>query len=206
MKLLLTSAGFSNELISNAFLKLTGKHFPDLRVAFIANAADNYADKWFIGKDRNSLLELGMNVSDVDLRGKTPNELLVEFENVDVIFVAGGNTFYLLQKMIESGADKIISNLIEKGVVYVGSSAGSVLVGPSIEPVAAFDDPKEAPMLTSFEGLKLVDFVTLPHFNKNSPEDNYTEVMKKYSKKYKLITISDEQAIAVKDNNFEIIG
>jgi dipeptidase E len=206
MRLLLTSAGLSNELISDSLLKLTEKHFSDLKVAFIANAADNYVDKWFVEKDRNSLLELGMNVSDVDLRGKTSNELLIEFENVDVIFVAGGNTFYLLQKMIESGADKIISNLVKKGVVYVGSSAGSVLVGPSIEPVATSDDPKEAPMLKSFEGLRLVDFVTLPHFNKNSPEDNYAEVIKKYSKKYKLVTISDKQAITVNDNNFEIVG
>jgi len=206
MKLLLTSAGLSNELISDSLLKLTEKHFSDLRVAFIANAADNYADKWFIEKDKNSLIDLGMNVVEVDLRRKTPNELLVEFENVDVIFVAGGNTFYLLQKMVESGADKIITNLLEKGIVYVGSSAGSVLAGPSIEPIAAFDDPKEAPRLKSFEGLRLINFVTLPHFDKNSLEDNYAEVIEKYSKKYKLITISDEQAIAVKDNNFEIIG
>jgi hypothetical protein len=48
MKLLLTSAGLSNELISSSLLKLAEKSFSGLRVAFIANAADNYADKWFV--------------------------------------------------------------------------------------------------------------------------------------------------------------
>ena len=63
--------------------------------------------------------------------------------------------------MRESGFSKIVKKLIEEGVTYIGSSAGSVLVGPTIEPVKTMDNPNDAPNLNSFEGLGFIDFVIL---------------------------------------------
>jgi len=206
MKLLLTSTGLSNKSIQDALLELTKRPFSELKVAFIPNAADNYADKWFVIKDRNKLIELGMDVVDVDVREKTQQELLSAFSDCDVIFVAGGNTFYLLQCVKESGAGEIIKDLVRKGIIYIGSSAGSILVGPSLELIKTLDDPGEAPLLKSYAGLKLVDFVIFPHFIKNNPDKKEIDAMKKYSEEYKIIPISDEQAVFVEDGNFKIIG
>jgi len=176
-----------------------------LAVAFIPTAADPYEDKWFIDEDRDKLKEKGFNVKDVDIKGKTEQELLEELKDVDIIFVAGGNTFYLLEKSRESGFDKIVKELIQKGVIYVGSSAGATLAGPDIEPIKTLDDPSKAPSLKSFNGLNLVDFIILPHFEEKNRKE-YGEIIRENSEKgYKLIILTDNQAVVVEDEEFKIV-
>lgn len=188
------------------FIEMLPKSPDELTVAFVPTAADPYKDKWFINEDRNKLKEKGFNVRDVDIKGKKEQELSDELGNVDIVFVAGGNTFYLLEKARESGFDKIVKEIIEKGIIYVGSSAGAVLAGPDIEPVKPFDDPSKTPSLRSFKGLSLVDFVILPHFGKEKYKSKYEEVIKKYSKKgYKFITLTDNQAVVVEDDKYKTI-
>jgi len=176
-----------------------------LAVAFIPTAADPYEDKWFVDEDRDKLKEKGFNVKDVDIKGKTEQELLEELKDVDIIFVAGGNTFYLLEKSRESGFDKIVKELIQKGVTYVGSSAGATLAGPDIEPIKTLDDPSKAPSLKSFNGLNLVDFNILPHFEEKNRKE-YGEIIRENSEKgYKLIILTDNQAVVVEDEEFKIV-
>ncbi|MDF2542501.1 MAG: putative peptidase dipeptidase, partial [Herbinix sp.] len=64
-------------------------------IAFIPTASNIYQD-WKPIDDRQKLIELGFNVKDISLEGKTKEQLYFELEEVDLIFVAGGNTFYLL--------------------------------------------------------------------------------------------------------------
>ena len=176
-----------------------------LAVAFIPTAADPYEDKWFVDEDRDKLKEKGFNVKDVDIKGKTEQELLEELKDVDIIFVAGGNTFYLLEKSRESGFDKIVKELIQKGVIYVGSSAGATLAGPDIEPIKTLDDPSKAPSLKSFNGLNLVDFIILPHFEEKNRKE-YGEIIRENSEKgYKLIILTDNQAVVVEGEEFKIV-
>ena len=52
--------------------------------------------------------------------------------------------------------------------LYIGSSAGSVLAGPDIDITRELDDPNEASNLKTTEGLKLVDFIILPHYGKGA--------------------------------------
>jgi dipeptidase E len=125
-----------------------------LTVAFIPTAADTYENKSFIDVDRDKLVELGFNVINVDLKNRKANQLRKDLEKVDIVFVAGGNSFYLLEKVLESGFDKIIKELVERGVTYVGSSAGAILAGPSIEPVKTLDDPSEAQKLRILNHLR----------------------------------------------------
>ena len=205
MKLLLTSAGISTQAISDELLKMAGKQFAELKVAFIPTAAGIYEDKWFVIKDRKQLIDLGINVRDVDINGKTPQKVASELSGCDIIFVAGGNTFYLLQKIRESGVDQVIKKMVESGVIYIGSSAGSIVVGPSLEPIKASDDPSQAPQLKSFEGLGFVDFVVLPHSGKEKYLAKHNALAEEYKDQYKLIPITDEQAIAVENGDFKII-
>ena len=186
------------------FIEILLKSPDKLKVAFIPTAADPYKDKWFIEEDRNKLKEKGFNVKDVDIKGKTEQELLQELKDTDIIFVAGGNTFYLLEKARESGFDRIAKEFVEKGVIYVGSSAGATLVGPNIEPVKPFDDPSEAPSLKSFEGLSFVDFIVLPHLEEKNKQQ-YETVIKEYESKYKIIPLTNYEAVLVEDENIKII-
>jgi len=125
MKKLFLASVAANKI--DKLLDMIQKPASSLTIAFVPTAADMYEDKWFVEKDRDSLKEAGFNIKDVDIKGKTQRELLEELKDADIIFVAGGNTFYLLEKAIESGFDKIAKELVEKGVIYVGSSVGAIL-------------------------------------------------------------------------------
>ncbi len=177
----------------------------ECKVIFIPTAADPYEDKSFVEKDRKKLVELGYNIEDFDIKNKDENKLLKKFNDIDAIFVAGGNSFYLLEKMQESGFDKIIKDLIGEGMVYVGSSAGAVVVGPSIEPIKSLDDPSKALNLKSFTGLNLVDFVPLPHFDNEKYGPICKKAMEEYKDKFKILPIKDQQAAIVEDNSVRMV-
>jgi dipeptidase E len=64
-------------------------------------------------------------------------------------FVGGGNTFRLLKALTGTGLLSVIRTAVAQGAVYVGSSAGSVVTGPTIR--TTNDMPiVEPPSLTSF--------------------------------------------------------
>ena len=56
-----------------------------------------------------------------------------------MIFVGGGNTFFLLQELKRSGADKIIAQEVAKGKFYIGESAGAIAACPDIGYSAVMD-------------------------------------------------------------------
>lgn len=168
------------------------------KVAFIPTAADPYEDKSFVDADRDALLKKGFEVIDIDIKNANEIELQKKLSQFDIIFVAGGNTFYLLEKMQKCGFDKILPGLLTKGIIYIGSSAGSVVVGPSIDYVQTVDDPKKAD-LSNFEGLGIVNFRILPHYGNEKYLEKFNEIIQKY-KEYSIITLTDDELIIVEDN------
>jgi len=168
----------------------------ELKLAYIPTAADPYEDKWFIENDRKSLKELGFNFVEVDLKGQNEESLLEKLKQFAVIFVSGGNTFYLLEKVRESGFDQVINQLLDQGTIYVGASAGATIAGPDIAPVADLDDPSKA-KLENTKGLGLVDFVILPHYGKEKYMSRYQKILDDYKDKFDLKTLTDDQAVWV---------
>ena len=176
-----------------------------MKAAFIPTAADKYDVKPWMDADRQALVDMGMDVEDVDLKGKNTDELYSSLKTKDIIFVSGGNSFYLLYYVNQSGFNKIIDRLLNEGKIYIGSSAGSVLVGPTVEPVKTMDDPLDAPNLKSFEGLNLVDFVILPHYGKEKYEQQYQDILKEWSGSVKIQLLKDDEAVFIQGHNFKVL-
>lgn len=196
-RLFLTSQDLS------AFPSFVGKDPRSVKVGFIPTAADPYEDKWFVDKDRTILKDQGFKLIEIDIKDK---DRLKELRNVDVIYVSGGNAFYLLEKAIENNVVNLIKELVENGKLYAGASAGAVFAGPSIEPVAPLDDPQKAPNLKTYISLGLVNFIVLPHYGKEKYFDTYKKIVEKFSGgKYQLITLTDEQAVIVEDESYRIV-
>ena len=169
-----------------------------LKFAFIATASNPYKDKSWLYRDRDKLVEMGFQIKDVDIEGKSFNELRELLSNIDVLFVSGGNIFYLLEKAKKSGFDKIAKELINKGNVYIGSSAGSVLLCPTIGFVDGLDDPGVAPSLTSYDGLNEVDFLIMPHYGDEEYKETYKKIINKWkNKSYAIKLLKNNQAIIV---------
>lgn len=169
-----------------------------LKAVLIPTAADPYEKKDFVESDRMKLVEMGFLVKDVDIKDKTEGELERELIEADLILMAGGNTFYLLDNIRKSGFDKLLPRLLDRGVIYVGSSAGSIVCCPTIIGARLFDDPKAAPDLIDYSGLNLFDTILLPH----SQKEKYFErlaLAKIELKKLGLeaMTLTDDEAIVI---------
>ena len=200
--LFLTSQA-SNTL--HLLLPLLNRAPENLSVAFIPTAGDLYMEKPWMEADRNKLIDLGFRVYDVDIKEFSKEQLRQKLSTADIIFVAGGTTTYLLEKVKQSGFDQIVKELVKTGVIYIGSSAGSVLAGPNVEVDRMYDHRGLGRELDSYEGLGLVDFIVLPHADNKKYESVIQQIVKKFGKKYTLQKLNDNQAILVKDNKYQVI-
>lgn len=198
--LLLTSSGMTGT--KEEILSVLQKPPDKVRVAHIITASKVEEDTSFVDKDRKLMQEAGFNVEDIDIEGKNRNQLMKLLEVVDIIYVQGGNTFYLLLQMRKSGFNKIIRKLLRKGIIYIGVSAGSVVAGATIE-TASWKTDKDKFGLINLKGLKLVKLNIFVHYK---PE--YEEMIKQKSKrvKNKLRILTDEQALFVFGKKNILIG
>ena len=89
-------------------------------------------------------------------------------EKPTVVYIAGGNTFYLRHHMRRSGFDEVVSQLCapcddsSPATVFIGASAGAICLGHSIDPAhwKGWDSPDAVPDVdwsseASLEGLGL---------------------------------------------------
>ena|SRR3989338_6164675 len=198
--LLLTSTGLTNQNITDCFLKIIDKPVSKIRIIFVPTASRSKEELIYVLESKKELLDLGIpehNIKHLNL------DHLVKFKEVrdfDVIYVCGGNTFYLLNKVKETGFDKVIKEFVETGKVYFGVSAGSILVCPNIDIAGPFDENDVN--LTDLTGLNLVDIVVSPHYCKK--EKPTIDKLKKKSQ-YKVVTLTDDQALLVIDGETKII-
>lgn len=214
MRLFLTSYyAFSQDKV----LPLLHKKPSELKVAFIPTASDLYKYRPWIDIDREALTKAGFSVFDVGLqahldadgypvvgRDKQQEELRAELIEADIIFVAGGNTFYLLEQAQKSGFLEVAREMIHTmDKTYIGSSAGSVFMGPDIMPVEFFDPISET-NIKDTTGMHVVDFVILPHFVPGEKDPSFEETIKKYGQSYELLTLANEDFVHVDEKGYKI--
>ena len=159
-----------------------------------------------INSEMEALENLGFKVKSIDLALLESDGLEQAFSECDLFWVCGGNTLYLLQEFRRSGFDKFVTKKISEGIPYVGSSAGSILLGPDVEFERLACDTTEAPNLTSFEGLNLFPFSTYVHFDAAWAKGVYKEILKFSIEKSKsFITLHDNQFIYVQGEKWQVI-
>ncbi len=205
MKLLLTSDGLTTKQLQNVLIDLAGKPFAELNFACITTAINrDDGDKTKKVKRISSLNSLGFAKFDlVDVAAIDKEYWLPRLEEADVIFILGGNTYYLLDEVRKSGLADELPRLLETRV-YVGDSAGSILVTPSID-VAEIDDGDENIVdIKDTSGLGLVDFEVSPH----TPEDVSLKANEDYAKtiENKLIAYDNNMAVKVDGDKIEMVG
>lgn len=159
-----------------------------------------------LNTEMETLVNLGFKVKSIDLAILEPEDLEEAFSECDLFWVCGGNTLYLLQEVRRSGFDNFVTNKILEGIPYVGSSAGSIILGPDVEFERFACDTTEAPNLTSYEGLNLFPFSTYVHFDKPWAKDVYKDILKfSLDNSKSFITLHDNQFIYVQDEKWQVI-
>ena len=180
------------------------------KLLFIYTAAEvEKGDVQWLKDDRNSLKKAGFHVEGYTITGKKLDEIKAKLEDTDIIYLSGGNQFYLLFKMQETGCKKLIADMVKMGKIYMGGSAGSIIAGPGIRVTRLIDEAEKGGTLRSYEGLGLVDFTVLPHWGSEDFREIYLNQRLETaysSKNSKLILLRDNQYIVVKNGWNQIIS
>ncbi len=199
-KLLLTSAFV---FVADELLKILPKPPAELTVAFVPTAADLSEDPWYVIVDRKILVDTGFKVIDLSLKGKTKKEVKSILDQAYIIFVGGGNTFYLLDEANKSGFTELVPHYIEKGVIYVGGSAGSYIVCPTIEAAGWLDSDPNVVNLTDLNAMNIVPYIIKAHYEPEQATDVKTAIENCV---YPVKILTDKQALLAIDENYQIVG
>lgn len=201
--LILTS---SSNFVTKDFLKHLPQQSAKIKLTFIPTAAEvEDGDMQWLEDDRQALRDVGFDVTNFSLTGKTKAEVKQMLDETDGVFVSGGNTFFLLQEMRKSGFTELIHEYVKNGLLYIGSSAGSVVTAPNIELIKGLDDPADAPELKEYTGLELFDAIIFPHWGSDHFKKRYMNAMESaYKKGQKIILLTDDQYVMSDGQKYSI--
>ena len=215
MKLLLTSGGITNDTLAKELETLAGKPFSELKIGFIPSAAfgDQSADKSWLIRDMNRLVERGATVAVISLSDCTSEEIASQLAPVDVIFVGGGDTFYLSWIMQQKGLFEFIPQLLETKV-YAGISAGSMIATSDLMTVSyaikagGVRDDLGPSGRSSAMTLGFVPFLVRPHLNSHLVDEINSGVLETIANRSgkNIYALDDNCAIKVDGDEVIVVG
>jgi len=212
MKMLLTSAGIKNTSIRDAVVDLLAKPIQESNVLCIPTASYAHpmagpgrAWKFIAGREpRTPMCELGwksVGVLELTALPTLDEDLWVPWvQETDALLVNGGDTLYLAYWMRQSGLADLLPSL---GAVYVGLSAGSMVMTPRI----GEDFVIWKPPTGDDEALGMVDFSIFPHLDHPDLPDNTMANAENWAAGIggPAYAIDDETAIKVTDGTVEVV-
>lgn len=127
MRVLLTSAGLETEEIKEYFVALLGKDTSEAKALFIPTAAVDAEAIKVLPKCVDDLLKCGIqneNIKVFDLHTGMDLDGLCKY---DVVYICGGNTSYLLERINAIGFHATLMDYIHANGMVIGVSAGSLI-------------------------------------------------------------------------------
>ncbi len=212
MKLLLTSAGISNDSIRNALVELLGKPITESTALFIPTAiyaiagGADIARKVIDGSLGDPFCNLGwksLGLLELSALPSMGTELWVsKLQQTDALLVGGGDCQYLSYWMKESGLAALLPSLFEK-IVYVGLSAGSMVMTGFGTTYGQHALPSD-----TIKSFGFVKFAIHPHLDYPLFPDNSLVNIEKLAAQLDMpsYAIDDQTAIQVIDGSVRMIS
>ena len=214
MKLLLTSAGIKNPSIHDALVNLLGKPIAESNALCIPTASYGHpmgspgsAWRFISGRDTHCpMVELGwksVGVLELTAMPSLDEERWVPLvRETDVLLVNGGDPMFLCHWMRQSGLADLFPSLGK--TVYVGLSAGSMVMAPGI----GEDFVRWTPPTGGDRTLGIVDFAIFPHLDHPDLPENTMADAEKWAAGMPVpaYAIDDETAIKVVDDTVEVVS
>ena len=200
--MILTSSLYESIELVKKFLD---KNTESKKILFIPTAANVEEYKKYMHLTQKAFEDFGYEVENFDVSIFSEEIAKEKLSEAKIVFISGGNTFYLLQELKRKNLTSYLKERIENGLLYIGESAGSVIAAPDIEYASIVDDKTLATELDDYAGLNLVDFYIVPHFEEEPFVESSRNTVELYKDKLDLKLINNKEAILVENNNFTII-
>jgi dipeptidase E len=214
MKFLLTSGGITNTSIHNTLVALLGKPIAECKALCIPTAmyalpfGGVLAGQFINGHPASTALcQLGwksLGVLELSALPSVDKRFWIPMvHDADVLLVGGGDPLYLSYWMRESGLADLLPSL-QPGTVYVGVSAGSMVMAPCI----GEEFVEWTPPTGGDRTLDVFDFSIFPHLDHARFPENSLADAEKWAAKMPVAgyAIDDQTAITVIDGSIEVIS
>jgi dipeptidase E len=131
-KIILTSTGFTNKNIKERFLELVNIPADKIKVIFIPTAAITEDAKIMVPICKDQLLNAGILEDNIYTYNLDRVMSCDEICNFNAIYVCGGTSQHLLNKMNETEFYLPLKRFLDDGGVYLGVSAGSIVLSKNL--------------------------------------------------------------------------
>ena len=203
---LMLYSSFSRMLPSvNLIQKYFGIDTANAKVLFVPFADPE--NKYYIALSKQALMLAGINKSNIS----TLTSHTHKTQQFDIIFVSGGNVCRLKETLEQIDWLGEIKNRINSGVLYIGDSAGAVILGKTIKHTLEYEPYEHK--LDNYDGYNIIDKGIVVHFSPKKYSNGkivkdldcynahirQTEILGKKN----FFTIKNNQVVLVKNNKIK---
>ena len=213
MKLVLCSSGFFTPEIVAKTVELVGKPQSEISVAVINEAyVPTFRSHSWVAKELSRIDQhFGGRFELVNLLALDGETIKERLQQHDIIYVLGGPTDYEMYTLQKSGFTNMLPELLE-AKVYVGSSAGSMILGKRIptevhtQIFGRETDKVETYGVTKYLGI--VDMAIKPHMGSPKFPNCTPENLKRLAPQIDgpIYGIADDTAIIIDGDQVSIVG
>lgn len=132
MRVLLTSAGLETKEIQDFFVQFMHMDMVSVKALFIPTAAIDAEAIKVLPKCMNDLLKCDIQDKNIKVYDMHKGMDIEELRQYDIVYLCGGKTQYLLQRINETGFNKVLMEYIHADGVVLGVSAGSIIFANNI--------------------------------------------------------------------------
>jgi len=174
------------------------------KVLFIPTASIYEEYKGYVGSARKLFKKLGAVLTEMEISKEDYASLEAAFNDADIIYFTGGNSFFLLEQLRKKGVDKLLKEELNKGKLFIGESAGAIVCAPDIKYIEMMDEKPGDYSLTDDGGLSLINFYVLPHYL-TAPFKKITEKILEQFNNLDICPINNSQAVIIEDSSKRIV-
>lgn len=183
---------------------LIKEELEDKKIAFVPTASIHEGYTGYVNSAKKLFKKIGAISTEMDISKVEYSTIKSVFEESDVIYFTGGNSFFLIDQLRKSGADELLKKEIMNGKLMIGESAGAIICAPTITYIKRMDEKPEDYSQEDDKGLGLVDFYVLPHYL-TAPFKKVTEKIVSEFSDLNIRPINNHQAIIVKDESAKVV-
>lgn len=213
MKLILASSSFNAPEAVKKCVEFVGKPASEINFAVINEAMFGEAGdhSWFLDDMESIRRNFGGRIEFINLLAYDLEKVEERIRAADVIFDEGGNADYLMTVFAKTGFDKLLLKML-KEKVYVGSSAGSMVLGhrPGYKVFAdIYIENQSTDKYMDLVGFSVLPHLHSPYFDRKGRigSDKNAWVLEASKTQNNLVyAISDNAAVIVDGNEVYAVG